>query len=88
MSDTKTGADFRLSLKYITIATAVAALVGTNAGQAGAETISSSCTSTAPKHCRMIGTPGAEDGSSTRVCRGKSVRALESSPRITQLAIC
>ncbi|MCC8960956.1 hypothetical protein H8A95_01185 [Bradyrhizobium sp. Pear76] len=48
------------------------ALDGANAGQAGAETISSSYTSTAPKACRMIGKPNEEDGSTTRVCPGKS----------------
>ncbi|MCA6124121.1 hypothetical protein J6500_19805 [Bradyrhizobium sp. WSM 1704] len=40
--------------------------------RAGAETISSSYTSTAPKACRMIGKPDEEDGSTTRVCPGKS----------------
>ncbi|WGS23070.1 MULTISPECIES: hypothetical protein [unclassified Bradyrhizobium] len=59
-------------MKYLTFATAVVALVSTNAGQAGAETISSFYTSTAPKDCRMIGKPNDEDGSTTRVCPGKS----------------
>ncbi|KWV46539.1 hypothetical protein AS156_01650 [Bradyrhizobium macuxiense] len=59
-------------MKYLTIATVVAALAGTNAGQAAAETFSSSYTSTAPKHCRMIGKPGEEDGGTTRVCPGRS----------------
>jgi len=59
-------------MRYLTIATAVTALISANLGQAGAETISSFYTSTAPKACRMIGKPNEEDGSSTRVCPGKS----------------
>jgi hypothetical protein len=59
-------------MKYLTIATAIAALAGTSPGQAGAGTISSSYSSTAVKACRMIGKPNAEDGSTTRVCPGKS----------------
>ncbi|MCC8939512.1 hypothetical protein H8A99_24295 [Bradyrhizobium sp. Arg68] len=58
-------------MKYLTIATTVAALAGAGPGQAGAETISSSYSSTAPKACRMIGKPNEEDGSATRVCPGK-----------------
>ncbi|PAY04297.1 hypothetical protein CK489_34200 [Bradyrhizobium sp. UFLA03-84] len=48
------------------------ALACANPGQAAPETISSSYTSTAPKACRMIGKPNEEDGSTTRVCPGKS----------------
>ncbi|MBR0874504.1 hypothetical protein JQ633_29395 [Bradyrhizobium tropiciagri] len=48
------------------------ALAGAGPGQAGAETIRSSYTSTAPKNCRMIGKPNEEDGSTSRVCPGKS----------------
>ncbi|MCC8957781.1 hypothetical protein H8B02_31430 [Bradyrhizobium sp. Pear77] len=48
------------------------ALASANPGQAGAQTINSSYTSTAPKACRMIGKPNEEDGSATRVCPGKS----------------
>ncbi|WP_229181421.1 hypothetical protein [Bradyrhizobium oropedii] len=59
-------------MKYLAFATIIMALDGANAGQAGAETISSSYTSTAPKACRMIGKPNEEDGSTTRVCPGKS----------------
>lgn len=59
-------------MKYLAFATIVVALASANPGQAGAQTISSSYTSTAPKACRMIGKPNAEDGSSTRVCPGKS----------------
>ncbi|MGL3209422.1 hypothetical protein [Bradyrhizobium sp. BR 1433] len=43
-----------------------------NPGHAGSEAISSSYSSTAPKACRMIGKPSEEDGSTTRVCPGKS----------------
>lgn len=59
-------------MKYLAFATAVMALASVNTGQAGAQTISSFYTSTAPKACRMIGKPGEEDGSATRVCPGKS----------------
>ncbi|WP_375789058.1 hypothetical protein ACE10Z_17695 [Bradyrhizobium sp. Pha-3] len=59
-------------MKYLAFATVVMALAGANPGQAGAQTISSFYTSTAPKACRMIGKPNEEDGSSTRVCPGKS----------------
>lgn len=59
-------------MKYLAFATIVVALASANPGQAASETISSSYTSTAPKACRMIGKPNEEDGSSTRVCPGKS----------------
>lgn len=59
-------------MKYLAFATAVMALACANPGQAASETISSSYTSTAPKACRMIGKPNEEDGSTTRVCPGKS----------------
>jgi len=39
---------------------------------ANAQTFSSSYTSTAPKHCRMIGKPSELDGSTSRVCPGKA----------------
>jgi hypothetical protein len=39
---------------------------------ANAQTFSSFYTSTAPKHCRMIGKPSEFDGSTTRFCPGKS----------------
>jgi len=54
---------------------AVAALAGAAPGlipPANAQTFSSSYTSTAPKDCRMIGKPSDLDGSTTRVCPGKS----------------
>ena len=41
-------------------------------GQADAQTIGSSYTSTAPKDCRTIGKPSELDGSTTRVCPGKA----------------
>ena len=72
MSDTNCPGLQVFPMKYRTIATVVAALTGTNAGQAAAETFSSSYTSTAPKHCRMIGKPDKEDGGTTRVCPGRS----------------
>ncbi|WP_244978498.1 hypothetical protein [Bradyrhizobium pachyrhizi] len=59
-------------MKYLAFATVVMAVAGANPGHAGSETISSSYTSTAPKACRMIGKPSEEDGSTTRVCPGKS----------------
>ncbi|WP_420831373.1 hypothetical protein [Bradyrhizobium acaciae] len=59
-------------MKYLAFATIIMALAGANAGQVGAETITSSYTSTAPKACRMIGKPNEEGGSTTRVCPGKS----------------
>jgi hypothetical protein len=40
--------------------------------QANAQTIGSSYTSTAPKDCRMVGKPSELDGSTTRLCPGKS----------------
>ena len=39
---------------------------------AGAQTISSAYTSTAPKGCRAIGARNREDGSATRICPGKA----------------
>ncbi|MHC2461349.1 hypothetical protein [Bradyrhizobium embrapense] len=59
-------------MKRPAFATIVVALASANPGQAGAQTISSFYTSTAPKACRMIGKPNEEDGSTTRVCPGKS----------------
>ncbi|WP_420964934.1 hypothetical protein [Bradyrhizobium sp. B120] len=59
-------------MKYPAFATIIVALASANPGQAGAQTISSFYTSTAPKACRMIGKPNEDDGSATRVCPGKS----------------
>ena len=53
------------------IASAVLALSGPIL-PANAQTFSSSYTSSAPKDCRTIGKPGSLDGSTTRVCPGKS----------------
>jgi len=46
-------------------------LAGLNAGNADAQSLGSSYTSTAPKVCRQIGKPSEFDGSTTRVCPGK-----------------
>ena len=59
----------------VTFKMALAAAFGAVPGlicQANAQTIGSSYTSTAPKHCRMIGKPSELDGSTTRLCPGKS----------------
>ncbi len=59
----------------VTLKIAVVVLSGAVAGpicQANAQTIGSSYTSTAPKDCRTIGKPGELDGSTRRVCPGKS----------------
>ena len=53
------------------IASAVLALSGPIL-PAKAQTFSSSYTSSAPKDCRTIGKPSGLDGSTTRVCPGKS----------------
>jgi hypothetical protein len=53
---------------------------------ANAQTFSSSYTSTAPRDCRMIGKPSELDGSTTRLCPGKSglvVRITEDDLRET-----
>jgi hypothetical protein len=53
---------------------------------ANAQTFSSSYSSTAPKGCRMIGKPSELDGSTTRLCPGKSglmVRIAEDDLRET-----
>lgn len=47
-------------------------LMGTGLDRAGAQSLGSSYTSTAPKDCRQIGKPGELDGSTTRVCPGKN----------------
>jgi hypothetical protein len=38
---------------------------------AGAQSVGSTYTSTAPKDCRLVGRPSELDGSTTRTCRGK-----------------
>jgi hypothetical protein len=53
------------------VASAVLALSGPIL-PAKAQTFSSSYTSSAPKDCRTIGKPSGLDGSTTRVCAGKS----------------
>jgi hypothetical protein len=59
-------------MKHVTFGCAVALLFGTAIGQANAQTIGSSYTSSAPKSCRIIGKTDEFDGSTTRVCPGKS----------------
>jgi hypothetical protein len=64
-----------LSNLSVTFKLAVVALWGAVPGligQANAQTIGSSYTSTAPRDCRMIGKPSKLDGSTTRVCPGKA----------------
>src|SRR6266702_1231963 len=59
-------------MKRVRFVLIVAALLGTGFAPASAQTVGSSYTSTAPKDCRMIGKPSELDGSTTRVCPGKS----------------
>ncbi len=59
-------------MKYLAFATVFMTAAGASPGHAGSVAISSSYSSTAPKACRMIGKPSEEDGSTTRVCPGKS----------------
>ena len=62
-------------MTHVTSGLAVAALLGAVSSlisPANAQTFGSSYTSTAPKDCRMIGKPSELDGSTTRVCPGKS----------------
>ena len=59
-------------MKHVTFAFAAMALLGPCLGPANAQTIGSSYSSTAPKDCRVIGKPSELDGSTTRVCPGKS----------------
>ena len=57
------------------IATTAAVLFGATVSlilPAGAQTFSSSYSSTAAKDCRTIGKPGDTDGGTTQVCPGKS----------------
>jgi len=49
----------------------IALLAGLSAGNADAQSLGSSYTSTAPKDCRQIGKPSEFDGSTTRVCPGR-----------------
>jgi hypothetical protein len=59
-------------MKRVTFAFTVAALLGSGSAPASAQNFGSSYTSTAPKDCRTIGKPSELDGSTTRVCPGKS----------------
>ena len=65
----------RVRGSHVASGLAVAALLVAASGPispANAQTIGSSYTSTAPKDCRMTGKPSELDGSTTRVCPGKS----------------
>jgi hypothetical protein len=64
----------RVSCLNITFGIAAAALIGVSGALSPAtgQTIGSTYTSTAPKDCRIIGAPGELDGSTTRVCPGKT----------------
>jgi hypothetical protein len=59
-------------MKRVIFAFTVAALLGGGFTAASAQNLGSSYTSTAPKDCRIIGKPSELDGSTTRVCPGKS----------------
>ena len=59
-------------MKRVMFAFTVATLLGSGFAPANAQNLGSSYTSTAPKDCRMIGKPSELDGSTTRVCPGKS----------------
>ena len=56
----------------VTLASAMLSLSALAASWANAQTIGSQYSSTAPKHCRMIGKPSELDGSTTRFCPGKA----------------
>jgi hypothetical protein len=56
----------------VTLASAMLSLSALAASWANAQTIGSQYSSTAPKDCRMIGTPSELDGSTTRLCPGKA----------------
>jgi hypothetical protein len=66
------GALSNLSVTFKIAAVALLGAVPGLIGQANAQTIGSSYTSTAPRDCRMIGKPSDLDGSTTRVCPGKA----------------
>jgi hypothetical protein len=59
-------------MKRVRFTFAIAALLGSGFAPANAQNLGSSYTSTAPKDCRTIGKPDELDGSTTRVCPGKS----------------
>jgi hypothetical protein len=59
-------------MKRVTFAFTAAMLLGSGFAPASAQNLGSSYTSTAPKDCRTIGKPSELDGSTTRVCPGKS----------------
>lgn len=57
----------RIATLYLTVL-----LMCTGLGCAGAQSLGSTYTSTAPKNCRQVGKPSDLDGSTTRVCSGKA----------------
>jgi hypothetical protein len=59
-------------MKLTTRAFLMALLLVPPFGQASAQSVGSSYTSTAPKDCRQIGKASADDGGTTRVCPGKA----------------
>ena len=59
-------------MKLITRGCLIALLLVPAFEQAGAQSVGSSYTSTAPKDCRRIGKPSTFDGSTTRICPGKA----------------
>ncbi len=65
----------RVPSPHVTFGLAVTALLSAGLGLISpgtAQTFGSSYSSTAPRDCRMIGKPSEFDGSTTRVCPGKS----------------
>jgi hypothetical protein len=61
-----------MSLRPLAALAAMAAFTAATLLPANAQTFGSSYTSTAPKDCRPVGKPSDLDGSTTRVCPGKS----------------
>jgi hypothetical protein len=59
-------------MKRIAFVCLAVLLACSNAGNADAQSLGSTYTSTAPKDCRQIGKPSELDGSTTRVCPGKA----------------
>ena len=73
---TSDGTEFPLHQGVIMGRIALICLAGllacSNAGNADAQSLGSTYTSTAPKDCRQIGKPSELDGSTMRVCPGKA----------------
>jgi hypothetical protein len=62
----------QVTILQVTFGFAVAALFSVSFSPATAQTFASTYTSTSPRDCRLIGKPSELDGSTTRVCPGKS----------------